>query len=184
MNYKKKNYEENLTDYNEQFNRYENMKKLYEADENKFNEKLKQFQDTITTLSSDILKLKDSLVNRNEELVLKDILFKRENEICVKLYLNQMKLNQAVENKEKHYNDIQNLEVNIKKLESEIMTIDLRIPNLEEEKKSYIAKKQFKDAGRVTNELVTLNKTKSMNIETIVFNKEKIENMRMNIENV
>jgi hypothetical protein len=95
-----------------------------------------------------------------------------------------MKLDQAVENKDKHLNEIQNLEINIKKLESEIMTIDLRIPTLEEEKKGYISKKMFKDAGRVTNELTTLNKNKSMNIETITFNKEKIDNNRIEIQNV
>jgi hypothetical protein len=160
------------------------MKKLYEADESKFTEKLKQYQETISTLNSEIVKQKDTLTNKNEELTKKDQLFKKENEISVKIYLNQMKLNQAIENKEKHFNEIQNLEVNIKKLESEIMTIDLRIPTLEEEKKSYIAKKMFKDAGRVTNELTTLNKNKSMNIETIAFNKEKIDNNRIEIENV
>jgi hypothetical protein len=160
------------------------MKKLYETDETTFTEKIKQYKDTISKLNSEIISLKDKLTNRNDDLVRKEQLFKKENEISVRIYLNQMKLNQAIENKEKYYSEIQNLEVNIKKLESEIMTIDLRMPTLEEEKKGYISKKMFKDAGRVTNELTTLNKTKSMNIETIAMNKDRIDNSRLEIENV
>lgn len=47
---------------------------------------------------------------------------------------------------------IHELEFRISKLESEIVTINLKIPNMEAEKKNYVQNKNFK----VTNYLVNL----------------------------
>jgi len=184
INYKKKNYEENLNDYNEQYNKYENMKKVYDQDEDNFNNRIQDYKNNIINLDSQIIEMKNSLNTLISDLSRKDILLKKENEISVKIYLNKMKLNKIFQSKDQFNSEIQNLDVNIRKLESEIITMNMRIPALEEEKKGYINKKQFKDAGRVTNELSALTKSKNTNLEIIQENNEKIDNLKIEIENV
>ena len=160
------------------------MKKIYDNDEDKFNDKIQNYKNSIIDLDGKIINMRISLDTMINDLSRKEVLLKKENEISVKIYLNKMKLNKIMNTKDQFISDIQNLDLNINKLESEIVTINMRIPALEEEKKGYINKKQFKDAGRVTNELTALIKTKNTNLEIIAEDKEKIDNLRIEIENV
>jgi chromosome segregation ATPase len=184
INNKKNKYEERLNDYNEELVVYENMNKVYEQDEKKFNEKILQFKNSIEEFSSQIFKFKETHSDLSKDISIKEALLKKENEINAKIYLNRMRLKNTNELKQKHEQEIENLEVSIKKLEHEIVTIDSRIPTLEEEKQGYIKSKIFKEAGRVSTELANLNKTKEANVAKIAEYKEMIHSSRLNIENV
>ena len=60
-------------------------------------------------------------------------------------------------------------------MQGEINQIEIKLPSLEEEKKSYISIKNFKEAGRVSKELKDSLEKKNINIEKIEKNKKDIE---------
>jgi chromosome segregation ATPase len=184
INNKKNVYEEHLSDYDEQLLQYESMNKLYEQDEQKYTEKLVQHKRSIENLTSQIIGFKNTCSELNKELINKELLLKHENEMTAKIYLNDMRLKNTRDIIQKQLQDIQNLEVAIKKLDFQIVSIDSKVPTLEEEKQGYIKGKAFKEASRVSNELTVLKKTREENLSNIAGYKEKIEGLRLEIENV
>jgi chromosome segregation ATPase len=184
INHKKNIYEEHLSDYNEQLVQYESMNKLYEQDEQRYNDKLVQHKRTIEELTSQITGFKNTSSELNKELINKELLLKRENETTAKIYLNEMRLKGTRDVIQKHQQEIQGLEVAIKKLDFENVSIDSRVPSLDEEKQGYIKGKVFKEASRVSNELTNLKKTKETNLENIAGYRDNIQNLRLEIENV
>ena len=60
-------------------------------------------------------------------------------------------------------------------MESEITQIEIKLPALEEEKKGFVQSKNFKEAGRVSNELKASIQKKEKNAEIIEKNKNDIE---------
>lgn len=184
INFKKRHYEESLKDYNDQQDQYENMIKLYDKDDLKYDEKLKNYKKTIMDLETEINNFQSISVGLNTELSKRENLLKQENEVNTKISLIVTRLDRTNRNKNKNLEEIQYLEVNNKRLESEIVAIDLRIPTLEEEKKSYVSQKNFKEAGRVSNELKSLLENKTKNITKIDENKINIQELSLENESV
>ena len=60
-------------------------------------------------------------------------------------------------------------------MQGQISQIEIKLPSLEEEKKSYIQIKNFKEAGRVSKELKESIEKKNQNISKIESNKKEIE---------
>ncbi len=60
-------------------------------------------------------------------------------------------------------------------MQSEITQIEIKLPALEEEKKGFVQSKNFKEAGRVSNELKASIQKKEKNAEIIEKNKNDIE---------
>ncbi len=52
-------------------------------------------------------------------------------------------------------------------MQSEITQIEIKLPALEEEKKGFVQSKNFKEAGRVSNELKASIQKKEKNAEII-----------------
>ena len=69
------------------------------------------------------------------------------------------------------------MNVNSKLMKGEIQQIEIKLPSLEEEKKSYIQIKNFKEAGRVSKELKESIEKKNKNISKIESNKKEIEKL-------
>jgi len=70
------------------------------------------------------------------------------------------------------------LEVNNKRLDSDIVAISLKIPRLEEEKQNFVLTKNFKEAGRISNE-IKIQKEEKEKIQTkMTDNKHKIDNLK------
>ena len=76
---------------------------------------------------------------------------------------------------ESHHGKIQVLNVNNKIMQGEINQIEIKLPSLEEEKKSYISIKNFKEAGRVSKELKESIEKKNQNMNKIEKNKKDSE---------
>ena len=81
-------------------------------------------------------------------------------------------INQKIES---HHSQIQVLNVKNKIMQGEINQIEIKLPSLEEEKKSYISIKNFKEAGRVSKELKESIEKKNINVNKIEKNKKDIE---------
>lgn len=184
INTKKKHFEENLKDFAEQTTTYENMLKVYETEEGKFEDKLKSLNKAILEFDAEIAQFKNNVSNMYDDLNKKEYLLKNENEINSKIHLIDMKLNKTIKNKEKNLQEVQSLEINTKRLESETVSVDLRIPALEEEKKNYVTQKNFKEAGKISNELRTLVDNKNKNFAKIEDNKNKIIDLKVENEKI
>ncbi len=181
---KKNNYEENIKDYEYQSNEFNKMKNKFEVDEAMNNEKIKALNTIIKDYTEKVNIFQKDYDRIYNELKTKEVLFKKENEISVRIHLNNMKLMRSKEDKNKYVTDIQNLEVEIKRNESDIMMIDLKLPTLEEEKKSYISQKMFKEASKINSDLSEMNNRKSEGISKMKVNRERIHSMKLDIENV
>jgi hypothetical protein len=184
LNYKKKNYDESKKDYEEQENLYEKMVKVYDSDRLKHEEKTQKMKMIISDLEMESAELKISLNKQTEDLNKKEYLLKTENESIAKLYLIDMKYVKIKSNKDKNIEEIQKMEFAIKKYEAEILGWDMKIPSLEEEKKGSVALKNFKEAGRVSNELKAIIEGKKTNLTLIEENKSKINEFKIEIENI
>jgi hypothetical protein len=178
IHFKKKYYEDNLKDYTEQFSHYENLVQAYTVEENKFQEKSKKLKNELINLENEMNKFKSELACLDEDFNKKEYLLNNESEIRSKIHLTEMCLQNKKIIIDKNSETINNLEVNIKKLENEIATNDLKKPALEEEKKSFVTAKNFKDAGRVSSELKYISENKTKNITKIEENKNRILNLK------
>jgi hypothetical protein len=184
LNYKKKNYEESLKDYQDQETLYENMKKNYQNDEIKFEEKTKNMKKNILDLENELKDYKSKFHILFDDLSKKEFLLKNENEILSKIHLIEMKYEKTNQQKEKDMVEIQKLELMNKKLEAEVLGWNMKIPSLEEEKKGFVVMKNFKEAGRVSNELKNILENKNKNLEKIEENKVSVNEMINEIENI
>jgi chromosome segregation ATPase len=171
-----------LKDYQEQLDKYQIMTKTYEDKETNMNKKVKDYENTIEELEKSTLSFRNLYSELDVDYNTKENLLKRENEISSRLFNIQKNLDNLTYNKEKYYEEIQILETTSKRLESDIFSIDMRVPNLEEEKKGYVALKNFKEAGRVSNELKQLNENKTKYVEKIKENKQMVEELKEKIE--
>jgi len=174
IHFKKKYYEDNLKDYTEQFTQYEKMLTNYTIEETKFEEKLRLLKSELNSLEDEIKKIKSDVDILNDDFNKKEYLLNSETEIRSKILLNEMVILNATNTIKKNSESINTLEVNIKKLESEIAVINMKMPALEEEKKSFVSAKNFKEAGRVSNELKAFLENKTKNLSKIEENKKKI----------
>lgn len=80
--------------------------------------------------------------------------------------------------KNKNFEEIQLLEINNKRIDSDISTISLKIPKLEEEKQNFVLLKNFKEAGKISNELKLLKEEKEKLTVKISDNKNKTNLMK------
>ncbi len=89
-----------------------------------------------------------------------------------------MNIEKIESQKTKNTEEIQSLEINNKRLESDISVIVLKIPRLEEEKQNFVISKNFKEAGRVAGELKAQKEEKDrLSIKTEE-NKQKISQLK------
>jgi chromosome segregation ATPase len=181
INSKKKNYEEKFKDYNDQNITLEEMKAAFEENQIKLNNRSSNMNNFITEVEKEINEMKNIMGNIDQELTKRENLLKIENSIDAKIRLIEINLKKLYDKKEYSENEINNLEGAVKKLETELVSIDIKLPSLEEEKKTYVIAKNFKEAGRISNELKTLNETKIKNLQTIETKKEKMIELKQEI---
>lgn len=184
INFKKNNYEDSLKDYNEQNSNYEAMVDDYKNKEEKVQERLQEYNNNIEKLQKDAASFKSIISEIEIEYTNKKSLLNDENLMSVQLYNLIKKQSNIIQIKDRNIEEIQNLDVSSKRLESDIFTIDMRIPTLEEEKKGFVSLRNFKEAGRVSAELKQLSENKIRNQEKITENKEKIIELKTSIEEV
>ena len=112
----------------------------------------------------------------------KESLINEENNLHNKIFESNKKINEINKKIELHHSKIQVLNVNNKIMQGEINQIEIKLPALEEEKKSYIQIKNFKEAGRVNKELKGSIEKKNQNINKIEKNKKDIENLETELQ--
>ena len=175
LDMKKKNYEDNLKDYDEQNIKYNNELKS-------FNEKDEENKKYMENLNKELNYLNEKINNNKKEyndkrtnIDKKESLINEENDLHNKIFESNKKINEINGKIEVHHSKIQVLNVNNKIMQGEINQIEIKLPALEEEKKSYIQIKNFKEAGRVSKELKESIEKKNKNIDQIQKNKKDIE---------
>ena len=164
-----KDYEEQNTRYNTELITYQENDEKNKVYLEKLNNELNYYNDKIDVNQVDYNEKK---VGINQ----KEILLKEENNLHNKIFESNKKVNEINKLIESHHNKIQLLKVNNKIMQGEINQIEIKLPALEEEKKSYIQFKNFKEAGRVNKELKESKEKKNINLEKIEKNKKEIEN--------
>lgn len=88
--------------------------------------------------------------------------------------MTQLNIEKIETQKTKNNEEIQSLEINNKRIDSDINVIVLKIPSLEEEKQKYVISKNFKEAGKISGELKAQKEEKDKLSSKIQENKSKI----------
>jgi hypothetical protein len=184
INVKKRHYQESLNDYNTQEEQHKKMLKDFEDGEVRIQDRVNSFKINIQGLENDVNKFTQETQRIKNDLKTREVLLKNENEIHSKIHLFSIQDEKLIQQENRNLSEIQNLEVANKRLESEIVAANLRIPTLEEEKKSFVSVKNFKEAGRVSNELKQLNENKTKCQEKIDENKLKIASLKIENESL
>lgn len=174
INIKKRNFKENLKDYEEQEQNYQLKKRNHENLDIEYNNELNTMKSKIDDYHNIIQSLNENKTKQNEEIGLKEQLVNEENG----LFNEISRIVCEIENRQKiikeQSSDIQQSRVDIKVFESQIKQIDIRIPPLDEEKKTFVKMKNFKEAGRVSNQFKRLNEQKNNHYKSIEENTTKI----------
>lgn len=163
INIKKVNYEDKLKDYNDQNLILDEMKNCFNQNQINIDKQINEMSCFIKDIEGEISEMKNNILNVEHEFIKRKNLLKDEKEIELKINNIESTINALIQKKTEESNQINNLTGAIKKLETELVSCEIRIPSLEEEKKSYVVAKNFKEAGRVSNELKALNETKIKN---------------------
>ncbi len=172
---KKKNYEDNLKDYEDQNIRYNNELKAYNEKDEQNKKYLEDLNKELNYYNEQINTNKNEYNNKKNDIEKKETLINEENSLHNKIFESNKKINEINEKIESHHSKIQVLNVNNKIMQGEINQIEIKLPALEEEKKSYVQIKNFKEAGRVSKELKQSIEKKNQNINKIEKNKKEIE---------
>lgn len=167
-----KSYQEQMNELDEMEKRLKEALRLNQEKTEALNLRLKEYTNDISKYSGQTSKFDEEIKTMSEAI-------KQENELKSQMYLLKMNYNQSKSNIESTLSDINLLEINSKKNESEIIGLDLKIPTLEEEKAKYVASKNFKEAGRVAGELKKIAEQKSQNLDRIATNKAKIIELKV-----
>ena len=114
-----------------------------------------------------ILNNKNEYDDKKISINKKESLINEENNLHNKIFESNKKINEINKKIELHHSKIQVLNVNNKIMQGEINQIEIKLPALEEEKKSYVQIKNFKEAGRVNKELKGSIEKKNQNINKI-----------------
>jgi hypothetical protein len=160
LNTKRVNVEESQKDYDEQIKELVLMENNFNSNESYSEEKLIKYSKKIEEYSVEIFKFTNLTETVNINIVKMKENFTKENELKSKLHLLEMSYQQSIQTIENTKNEVVLLDLNNKKLESEIIGLDLKLPGLEEEKAKYVTSKNFKEAGRVSSELKKIAESK------------------------
>ena len=172
---KKKNYRESLKDYEEQHNTYNQKLEDYNAQDIKYENFIADMKHKSENYDNEISKISSAITSKQNDINTKQSLLQRENDLYSLISSYDIKIDNIKEKIQKHKEDIQNLNVSNKLMESEITQIEIKLPALEEEKKGFVQTKNFKEAGRVSHELKASLEKKSKNQQLIEQNKKNIE---------
>ena len=129
----------------------------------------------IENIENEVNNINKNKIEKNSEIEIKENLLKKENDIYSMIQEKNLNIQKNQNNINEHKTKIQNLNVNIKLMESEITQIEIKLPALEEEKKGFVQTKNFKEAGRVSHELKASIEKKEKNAQMIEKNKNDIE---------
>ena len=175
LNTKKTKYEEALADFSDQTKKFSIMETSYNQSKIQLANKIEALNSKIKTYTEEEDKYNDLLSNCNSEIAIMKQILNKENDLNSKQILLKMNLEQLENSIETSKNEIHLTELNNKKLESDIISLDLKVPGLEEEKAKYVTSKNFKEAGKVSAELKKLIEGKNQILSYIEQNNEKIE---------
>lgn len=171
---KKVLYKDKLKDYNDKKLNCEDMKYSYEQNQIVLDKKLTEMNTFIANIDKEITDMQNEMLNIDKKFIKKTNLLNKEIEINFKIKNIEGYINSLSQKKTDELNEINNLEVAIKKLETEIASCDIKIPSLEEEKRCFVNAKNFKEAAKISNELKTLNELKVKNLELLTSYKQSV----------
>ena len=172
---KKKNYEDNINDYKMQDERYNTELKLFKEKDMENKSIMDNLNKELNYLNDKIKENQKIYEDKKDDINKKENLINEENDYHKKIFDIIKKMKETNIKIESHRSRIQVLNVNNKIMQGEINQIEIKLPSLEEEKKSYISIKNFKEAGRVSKELKDSIEKKNININKIEKNKKDIE---------
>jgi len=182
LDIKKKNYKDNMKDYEEQDIKYNNELKSFNEKDEENKKYMEELKNELNSLNEKMNNNKNEYDDKKISINKKESLINEENNLHNKIFESNKKINEINKKIELHHSKIQVLNVNNKIMQGEINQIEIKLPALEEEKKSYVQIKNFKEAGRVNKELKGSIEKKNQNINKIEKNKKEIENLETELQ--
>lgn len=170
--------------YNESSSELNKMKEIYSKQNDVFNSKIED----ISKIIAEINDYKTIKHPKYKQIMLSIIgmrdIVEKEKENYNKKHINENKIeeysNKLIENNEK----IEEIALQNKRIQSDILSLESNITNLDDVKKAHVAKKQFKDAQAVTIEIKKYIENKAALIEVFNENNEEVGIIKKEIENL
>ena len=188
LNAKKAKYDEDIIIYNEQIEELSKLEENLKHKEDNYKIKIQNLENMSDQYKYESLKFNSLIEKIGKEVIEISNNLTKENEIKSKIYLDKQDYNQILVNTEEKKNNLNLLISNLKSYQKEIYDYDLKLPELEEEKRKFVSLKNFKEAGKIASEIKKINEHKlniSNNIDKIKLEKQSIENNigEMNLSN-
>lgn len=171
-----------MKDYEEQDIKYNNELKSFNEKDEENKKYMEELKNELNSLNEKMNNNKNEYDDKKISINKKESLINEENNLHNKIFESNKKINEINKKIELHHSKIQVLNVNNKIMQGEINQIEIKLPALEEEKKSYVQIKNFKEAGRVNKELKGSIEKKNQNINKIEKNKKEIENLETELQ--
>ena len=174
---KKTDKEEKEKEYNFAVKVLNNFKQISEDNKEQYKSKFEEISRIIKTIEDNRLNYPKKVESNKELIDTLTNIFKYNEENLKKMHENEKKIKEysakIVENNEK----IEVLDLQNKRINSEIISVDANIENLEDIKKSLVAKKQCKEAQNTNNEIKKNQTNKQGLTELLNGNKQEIDSL-------
>ena len=174
---KKTDKEEKEKEYNFAVKVLNNLKQISEDNKSQYKSKFEEISHIIKTIEDNRLNYPKKVESNKELIETLTNIFTYNEENLKKMHENENKIKEysakIVENNEK----IEVLDLQNKRINSEIISVDANIENLEDIKKSLVAKKQFKEAQNTNNEIKKNQTNKQGLTELLDGNKQEIDSL-------
>ena len=172
---KKKIMEEKKNEYDKIINNLKSIENIYAKNEEKYDKKINEINNIIKTIESNKInypKRIDNNIKLSKEL---NEMYISDKEKTKKIKGDQNAIKELLIKLTDNNEKIEVLNMQNKRISSEIASVEANIQNFEDTKKAHVAKKQFKDAQIANNEIKKCQENKAQLNEFLKGNLDEIK---------
>lgn len=174
---KKQDKVEKENQYNYSLKILNNYKQISIDNEEKYKQKIEEISKIISSVENNKSLFPKRIITNEKLVETLTQIFTYDEENLKKLHENEKNIDELsskiIENNEK----IEVLDLQNKRINSEIVSVEANIENFEDIKKSFVAKKQFKEAQATNNEIKKYQTNKQSLTELLNGNKDEINSL-------
>ena len=145
--------EQKKYDYDQVKNKLKSYENAYSLREEKYDNKIEEIKNIIKTIENNkknYPKRAENNIKLSKDL---EIMYKNNEEKTNKIHKNENNIKELLKKLSENNEKIEVLDMQNKRINSEISSVEANIQNFEDTKKAHVSKKQFKEAQIANNEI-------------------------------
>lgn len=172
---KKFKMQQKKSEYDQTVNNLKSVENVYSINEERFDKKINEIINIIKRIESNKKNYPKRISNNNKSTKDLNDMYINNKEKIKQIHNNENTIKDLLKKLSENNEKIDVLNMQNKRISSEIASVESNIQNFEDTKKALVAKKQFKDAQTANNEIKKCKENKAQLDEFLKGNNEEIE---------